>query len=190
MEVFNKKKKWYILKIKNGYEKIIKNVLINYKKKKKILSNVFLPIKKKIKIINGKKKVIKKNFYPGYLIIKIFLNQKILYKIKNIKGVTGFLNERLNKLPVPLNDNEINNIINKYYKYKTLKIKNNEQIYDNLNIGDNVKIIYGVFKNLNGIIENKNKKKIELSLIILNRKVTIKMKYNQIKKINKKNIYN
>ncbi|WGH27118.1 MAG: hypothetical protein NHG12_00035 [Candidatus Shikimatogenerans bostrichidophilus] len=186
MKILNNNK-WYILKIKNGLEKIIKKKILNLKKKMKFLVKFFIPVKKEIKIINGKKKLLKINFYPGYLIINIFLNEKILYKIKNINGVLYFLNERINNLPLPLNDNEINNIINNYYKYNTFKEKDNNLLID-YKIGENVKIKYGVFKNLNGIIENIYKKKniVELSVIILSRKIIIKLKINQIQKIYKK----
>ncbi|MDH3003695.1 MAG: hypothetical protein NHF95_00075 [Candidatus Shikimatogenerans sp. JK-2022] len=180
MKILNKK--WYILRIKNCYINLIKNELLELNKNYNKI-NIFLPIKKKKKYINGKIKIIHKNYFPGYLIINLILNNKIYFKIKNIKGIIGFLNDKINTLPLPLNDNEINNIINKYNNYNTLDL--NEKKKNIFHIGEKVKIKNGIFKNINGIIEKIKKTIIYISIIILNKKTIIKFKYNQIQKLNK-----
>ncbi|WGH27632.1 MAG: hypothetical protein NHG11_00035 [Candidatus Shikimatogenerans bostrichidophilus] len=145
-----KKKKWYILKIKNNYEDIIIN-----------------KIEKKIK------KKIKKKYYLGYLMIKIFLNKKIFFFIKNIEGVSYFLNERINKLPLNINNNN-------YYKKKNINYKKKKKY----NIGETIIIKKGIFKNKNGKINKiyKKKKKIEILILILGKIIPIKIKIDQIKK--------
>ncbi|WGH26089.1 MAG: hypothetical protein NHF93_00030 [Candidatus Shikimatogenerans bostrichidophilus] len=187
-EIKKNKKNWYILKIKNGYEQIIKKKLNYFKKKKKILCKIFNPFLKKKKIKNGKKYYLKKKFYPGYLIINIFLNKNIFYKIKKINGVYNFLNERINNLPLPLNNIEINNII-KNYKYFKKNKKKKYNLYKKYKIGDNVKIIEGIFKSLSGNIDKiyKKKKKIKLIVMFFGRKIPIKININQIKNNNEKN---
>ncbi|WGH25728.1 MAG: transcription termination/antitermination factor NusG [Candidatus Shikimatogenerans bostrichidophilus] len=175
-EIF--KKKWYVLKIKNGYEKLIKKkIFILYKKNNDILGKILIFYKKNIKIIKGKKIFYKKNSLPGYLIINIYLNNKILYKIKNITGVSCFLNEKINKLPLSLSKKEVKKIIYKHKNYL------NNDINLNFVLGENVKIIYGIFNGFNGNIEKILNNNVELSVIIFDRKILIKLKINQIEKI-------
>ncbi|WOX79260.1 transcription termination/antitermination protein NusG [Candidatus Shikimatogenerans bostrichidophilus] len=172
------KKKWYILKIKNGEEKNIINK-IKYKllkvKKLKYIKYIFIPTKKYIKFKNGKKQICKIKYLPGYMFIYIYLNKYILLILKKITGIYGFLNERYNKLPLNINYNELKNIIKKNYNYKNYNYK----------IGENVIINSGIFNNIKGRIEKINKNNIILSINFLGKKTEIKLNFDNINKLYK-----
>lgn len=172
--------KWYVLKIKNGYELYIKSqiieILLSYKIKK---YKIIIPFKKKIIIKNNKKYYYKKNLLPGYLIANLILNNKIIYNIKKINGVIDFLNKKHNKNPLPFYKKDLIIFLKNYKKIKNI---NTNRL--NFIKGDKVKITKGIFYGLNGEIEKVNKKKEEVLLYvyILGRKVPIKIKlYNLIK---------
>ncbi|MDH3004753.1 MAG: hypothetical protein NHF85_00370 [Candidatus Shikimatogenerans sp. JK-2022] len=173
------KKNWYILNIRSGQENIIKYKIKNIFKKK-ISYKILNPIKR-IKIIkNGKKYIKKRNIYSGYLLIKIKLNKLIYYKLKNIEGINSFLNERYNDYPLPLKNKEIKNIIkNLYNQYKKKFYIKKKKI----DIGDNVKIINGLFKNIKAIVKKIYKEKSLLNFNILGRPTSIIIKNINLKKI-------
>lgn len=149
------KKKWYVIKTIPGIEKKIKsNIKINIK------NSYFKNFLGKL-IIPIKGKI---NYIPGYLFIEVNLNSKLMFIIKHTPGVINGIPIKKKKIKILLY-----NIKNKKFSYI---------------IGETVKIIDGPFKNFNGIIKNIKKKKIELSILIFNRKTTLKLNLRQIKKIN------
>uniref|UniRef100_UPI0032B11D29 transcription termination/antitermination NusG family protein n=1 Tax=Candidatus Karelsulcia muelleri TaxID=336810 RepID=UPI0032B11D29 len=153
------KKKWYVIKTIPGIEKKIKsNIKINIKNSsfKNFLGKLIIPIKGKI------------NYIPGYLFIEVNLNSKLMFIIKHTPGVING-----NGIPIKIKKKKIKILLYNIKKKKLSYI-----------IGETVKIRDGPFKNFNGIIKKIKKKKIELSILIFNRKTTLKLNLRQIKKIN------
>ncbi|WP_375322925.1 transcription termination/antitermination NusG family protein [Candidatus Karelsulcia muelleri] len=156
------KKKWYGIKTIPGKEKKIKsNIKINIKNYyfKKFIGNLIIPIKGNI------------NYIPGYIFIEVNLNSKLMFIIKHTPGVINFLFKKNNCIPIKIKKKKI--------KILLYNIKKSTYI-----IGETVQIIDGPFKNFNGILKKIKKKKIELSILIFNRKTTLKLNLRQIKKIN------
>ncbi|WGH25600.1 MAG: hypothetical protein NHG13_00255 [Candidatus Shikimatogenerans bostrichidophilus] len=178
MKLKNLKKNWYIIKIKTGLESTIKYKINSLFKKEKKINKIFIPYIKS----NGKKK---KNILPGYLIINLNLNNILLYKIKKIKGVNYFLNERRNKLPISLDFKEIINFIKSFLKIKKEKKKIVKKNI-NLKLGEDYKIIEGLFNGLNGIITNIYEKYFIVTIYIMGRKIPVKINLNKNEN-NKKN---
>ncbi|MDH3004956.1 MAG: hypothetical protein NHG09_00705 [Candidatus Shikimatogenerans sp. JK-2022] len=175
--MFKKKiyKNWYIIKIQNKFENYIKERILKILKENNIkIYYFFNPYFIKSKFKKGKKYIKKKNILPGYLILNIFLNNFIFFKIKKIKGVIFFLNERKNNLPLSLNYNEIKNF---FKKFKIIKKKKDKK---KINIGENIKIKKGIFKNIEGKIFKKKKKYIYIYIKIMGKNVPIKIKYKYI----------
>lgn len=166
---------WYVLKIITNLQykikKKIKKILSKYKIK---IYNILNLETKKIKYIKGKKYIKKQNILPGYLLIYLKLNFLLLEKIKSIKGVIFFLNERLNKLPISLSYKEIKIFIKN--NKKLLKIKNK------IKIGNKIKIINGAFKGIQGKIIKKLNKKVLLKINLMGRNLIVKVNNNMIKK--------
>ncbi|WGH25364.1 MAG: hypothetical protein NHF87_00030 [Candidatus Shikimatogenerans bostrichidophilus] len=169
----------YVLKIRT----VNQNVIIE--KIKRILSlynvkeyKIYKFIKTLVKKENNKKRLLKKNLLPGYLIINLLLNRMIFYEIKRINGVINFLNESIDNLPIPLKYNDIEYLIklSKNKKYKTINIK--------CFVGESVKIKEGVCKGLPGVIEKiyKKKNQILLSVYIMGRKISLTIELNKIEK--------
>ncbi|WGH24813.1 MAG: transcription termination/antitermination NusG family protein [Candidatus Shikimatogenerans bostrichidophilus] len=164
------KKKWYILNIITRYEVDISNKIKNITNNKDI--KVYNFIKKDIKIKNNKKYIYNRRLLPGYLIIYLKLDYLLLYKIKKINGVIGFLNERNNKLPIPLKYNEFKKFLKKNKKDRNIIKK-----------GDDISINSGIFIGLIGKVEKIYKDKIEISIYIMGREVNLKIDKNKVNKI-------
>ncbi|WGH24627.1 MAG: hypothetical protein NHF92_00030 [Candidatus Shikimatogenerans bostrichidophilus] len=164
------KRKWYIINIITKYEIDIISKIKNIINDKKLI--VYNFIKKDVIVKDNKRYIYKKRLLPGYLILYFKLDFLLLYKIKKINGVIGFLNERVNKLPISLNFKELEKFL-----------KKNKKKDININKGDDIKINSGPFMGLSGKVENKYKDKIEISIYIMGRLVNLKIDKNKVNKI-------
>ncbi|WGH26883.1 MAG: transcription termination/antitermination protein NusG [Candidatus Bostrichicola ureolyticus] len=179
----NKEKKWYVIRTISGKENKVKFSIereIKYMKLTNYLGQMLVPIENIIQIRNGKKIKKEKIHYPGYLIIEINLEVELYYLIKKIQGVINFLCEGKNGNPIPLRKEEVNKILGKIDKYENI-----ESINIPFYIDETVKIIDGPFKGFNGTIEkiNKEKKKIEVAVLIFGRKTPLELNFTQIERI-------
>ncbi|WGH27390.1 MAG: transcription termination/antitermination protein NusG [Candidatus Bostrichicola ureolyticus] len=177
----NKEKKWYVIRTISGKENKVKYSIdreIKYMKLTNYIGQMLVPIENIIQIRNGKKIKKEKIHYPGYLIIEANLERELYYLIKKIPGVINFLCE--GKKPIPIRKEEVNKILGKIDKYENI-----ESINIPFSIYETVKIIDGPFNGFNGTIEkiNKDKKKIELAVLIFGRKTPLELNFTQIERI-------
>ena len=178
--------KWYAVRIISGHGNKVKTYLdsqIKTEGLEKKIRNVLIPLEKVFEIKSGKKKVKKKNFLPGYILIEAVLDDKIRSFISqtpsiiNMVGAKSVKGERLD--PVPLRGDEIKRI-NAILNEDT----QSEKIDFQLDIGDPVKVTSGPFNNFTGnVLEiNKEKLKVKVMVSIFGRKTPIELEFTQIEK--------
>lgn len=177
-------KKWYVLKTISGQENKIKSYIetkIKNTSYNTYIGQILVPMEKVIQMRNGKKIQKEKIHYPGYVMIEVYLEGEILHMIKNIPGVIYFLGEGKGGKPVPMRKDEVNKMLGKLDE-----LSNNENyIKIPFIIGESIKVIDGPFNGFNGTIEkiNKEKKKLELSVLIFGRKTPLELNFTQVEKI-------
>lgn len=178
--------KWYILKVVSGQENKIKlyiNLEVLRNNLTKYVNEILVPYEKVYKIIEGKKKVKKKNFFPGYILIYADLSyNEIIYLIKKSPGVLGFLNSsKHSNNPEPVRQFEINRILIRLNKSLNLK----ERLEKPFIIGEMVKVINGPFNGYSGSIREifEDRKKLNVMVKIFGRNTPIELSYIQVEKI-------
>ena len=170
-------RKWYAIQTYSGYEKAVERNL-----KQKVLSegmndkifDVLVPLEKKVKIKNGKKVEVEENFYPGYVLVDMIADEDSWYLVRNTPRVTGFVGA--GTTPVPLTQKEIEFI---WSKLKDTKVTHSLKI----NTGDNVTIIDGPFKSMEGkVIEvDVIKGKLKVNVNMFGRETPVELDYLQVK---------
>ena len=99
---------WYVIHTYSGYENKVK---VNLEKAianrgfEDVILEVKVPMEESIEIKNGKKKHIMKKRYPGYVMVKMILDDETWYVVRNTRGVTGFVGP--GSKPIPLTDKEV-----------------------------------------------------------------------------------
>ncbi len=177
-------KKWYVLRAMSGKEKKVKEYIESEIKKddklKDLVTRVLIPTEKIYQVRNGKKIVKERNYYPGYVLVEAILSGEVYHKLKNIPNVLSFVGEDRGKKPVPLRDDEVNNILGIVDKLE----EDSEKIDVSFVVGEEVKIIDGPFKDFIGVIEevNNEKKKLTLMVKIFGRKTPLDLKFSQVEK--------
>lgn len=160
------RKRWYVIQTYTGQEKKVKEDLESRIKSLNVendILRVFIPIIKKIEVkekADGTKvqKELEIPAYPGYVFVKMIVNDESWFIVRNTPNVTGFLGSSGGRtLPVPLPRHEIEAILKKYDEKKQIKT------YDHY-VGTKVTVSSGPFKNISGEIFSVNNEK-EIAVI-------------------------
>jgi len=152
---------WYVLHTYSGYENKVKNSLeklIESNSLHEYILEIVVPIHETIENNSGKIKKISKKVYPGYVFVKMVMSDEMWYRVRNIRGVTGFVGPT-GKEAVPLDQEEIRFI-------ESYTDGNRESLYK---VGNSVKIKSGILKGQHVIIRevDYNEKKIKASIDVI-----------------------
>lgn len=183
------KKEWYVIHTYSGQEQKVKdniemrieriNMLEPDKNWKEKIGRIIIPTEKVIEFKNGKRIEVKKKIFPGYLLIQMELEDKVLFEIRNIQGVTSFVNSGKGNKPAPLSKHDIKSI----FKRTSAQPSKSKTTYE---VGERVKIMSGPFAEFIGVIEDvdEDKSKIKALVEIFGRGTTVELVFDQVIKEN------
>ena len=104
--------KWYIVHVYSGFENKVKTALeerIDSCSNPQKFSEVIVPTEEIVELVKGKRKTSSRKFYPGYILIKMELDDETWHIVNNTAKVTGFLGGR--DTPTPISDAEAEQIL-------------------------------------------------------------------------------
>jgi transcriptional antiterminator NusG len=139
---------WYVIQTYAGYEnKVTRNLLnrIAQREMQDIITDVIVPTEEEIEIKNGQRRTVQRKVYPGYVLIRMVLNEDSWYLVKNTPGVSTFVGNG-NK-PSPLDDQEVRSILRQMETVEP-KVKVSYQV------GQTVKIVDGPFTDFEGVVDD------------------------------------
>ncbi len=174
-------KQWYVVHTQTGHEN---KVRLNIEKRAEIdalskyISQILIPAERVSEVKSGKKTIIQRKFFPGYILIEMELNDESWYLVRHTPGVTGFVGS--GGKPIPLHNSEIKNIL-KQVAERTAKPKP-KIIFEK---GETVRVKEGPFVNLDGTIEEINpaKGKLKVMVSIFGRVAPVELEYWQVERI-------
>ena len=170
--------KWYVVRTFSGHEKKVKSFIDSKLEENESLRTkiheILVPMEKVFEVKSGKKKSKTKNFFPGYILVHVDLDNQVKEFIVNTQSVMGFLGSGKN--PNALQPEEVKRIIGRLTQDETTERM--ETIFQK---GDIVKIIDGPFNNFNGTIYevNEEKMKIKVMVSIFGRKTPVEIDFVQ-----------
>lgn len=173
--------KWYVAHAMSGYENRVAKTL-----KERVLSRGFakyfaailVPEEEVISNVNGKKRRLKKKFFPGYVLVKMIMNDKTWHLVVDTDKITGFIGGTKGK-PDPITDEEAAQITNQ-------AVEGFKQPKGNFNFveGESVKVTEGPFASFVGTVEHvSDKGKIRVQVSIFGRPTPVELDYTQIEKV-------
>jgi transcriptional antiterminator NusG len=120
----------------------------------------------------------KKKYFPGYVLVKMDMNNETYHLIKNIKKVSGFLGQKGN--PHPLTEKEIQKIRGQVEDGAV-----ESKSFINYKVGEKIQVIDGPFASFNGLVEeiDEDKSKLKVSVMIFGRPTPVELDFNQIEKV-------
>ena len=169
---------WYTLRVISGKEEKIKeNILfeLDFKKLSSEVDDIMVPSENIVEMKEGKKRVKRKVFFPGYLLINMGESKEAKYLIENIDGVINFVGA--NGDPQALKEDEITRIIGEVEGREGRGVVIAPYI-----VGDSVKVIDGPFADFSGFVNevNNEKQKVKVSVSIFGRPTPIELNFLQV----------
>jgi transcriptional antiterminator NusG len=171
--------KWYVVHTLSGQEQKVKDQLtrkVSLETLQEKITNVLVPIENVSEIRGGKKKITKRKFFPGYILVEMDLDEESWYLVKNTPGVIGFVGAGS---PVPLQDSEVQSILHQIEEKKE-KVKP-KVIFEK---GEIVKVNDGPFVNFQGTVEDldPDRGKLKVMVTIFGRATPVELEYWQVER--------
>ena len=166
---------WYVIHTYSGYENKVKMNLekaIQNRGFEDVILEVKVPMEETIEVKNGKKKHVQKKLYPGYVMVKMILDDETWYVVRNTRGVTGFVGP--GSKPIPLTDKEV----------RAMGVED-VQIKLDVEIGENVMVTSGPLESFVGVIKevHPEKQKVKVVVSMFGRDTLVDLDFVQIKRI-------
>ena len=169
---------WYSIRVISGKEKKIQEE-VNWKIEENNLQDdiqeLFVPTEKIVEMKDGKKKVKTRVFFPGYILIKMNLNNQTRYLIENVNNVLSFVGPK--GRPQAVRPEEIDRIVGVVKKGEV-----HENLQHPFKVGDTIRVIDGPFMDFSGFINeiNDEKQKLKVSVSIFGRPTPVELDYLQV----------
>ena len=167
-------KQWYAIHTYAGYENKVK---ANLEKRAESMNmedcifRVIVPMEDEVQVKDGKRKVVQRKVFPGYVMVEMYMTDSSWYVVRNTRGVTGFVGP--GSKPVPLTEAEM----------KPLGIK-----VDNITIdfgeGDTIVVVAGAWKNTVGVVQriDFNKQAVTINVDMFGRDTPVEISFAEVRK--------
>jgi transcriptional antiterminator NusG len=172
---------WFVIHTYAGYENKVKANLSSRIQSMNVEDKIFevvIPMEDVMEIKQGRKQVVQKKVFPGYLLARMYLDDDSWYVVRNTPGVTGFVGSGAK--PTPLSDREINRILQ-------VKPEDRKKLKPRLEFeeGESVRVVTGPFANFTGSISeiNVDQSKLKVLVNIFGRETPIELAFDQVAKL-------
>jgi len=173
---------WYVVHTYAGYENKVKTNLesrIHTMQMEEKIFDVHIPMEDVMEIKAGKRQVVQRKVFPGYLLVKMIYDNDSWYVVRNTPGVTGFVAAGTGSKPTPLSRREVEKIL----AVKKEEVKPTFRL--GFEEGDVVRIISGPFADFNGTISeiNVDQSKLKVLVNIFDRETPVELGFDQVAKV-------
>lgn len=174
-------KKWYVLHTYSGYENKVKKNLENRIEAMDLENNVFaieIPTESVTEIKDGGRRVeTEKKVFPGYVLVRMELDDRSWAAVRNTQGVTGFVGSQGS--PSPLTREEYNKIM------KRTSHEAPKKTSTSIEVGQSVKVISGPLAEFDGVVSEVSPEsgKVKVLVSIFGRETPVELSFDQVAKI-------
>lgn len=171
--------RWYVVHTYSGHENRVAATLkqkVETERLEDKIIDILVPTQDKIEIKGGKKAQVKEKIFPGYILVKMVLDDNSWLAVRTTQGVTSFVG--IGNKPTPISDQEVATII-KFTKEEAPTFK---QVFS---VSDTVKIVDGPFAEFIGKVDgvDAEKGKVKVLVSIFGRETPVELDFLQVQKI-------
>ncbi len=172
--------KWYIVHTYSGYENKVKAALeerIKQHGMEQYFSEVVVPMEKVVEVVKGERRTSSRKVFPGYILVKMELNNDTWHLVQATPRVTGFVGGMQN--PTPLSDEEAEKIIRQMEERSLHPVPKYH-----FEKGDKVIVTEGPFTNFHGVIDEvkPDKGKVRVMVSIFGRATPVELEFGHVQK--------
>ena len=171
--------RWYVVNTYSGHENKVKQNLehrVATMGQKRAVRQVVVPTETTQELKDGQKVAVEKRTMPGYVLVKMVLNEGSWTVVKGTPGVTGFVGA--SNEPVPLTQAEVNRLLHR-------EVAVRERKKTTYTIGETVKVISGPLSDFSGEIAeiNEDASRLKVLVSIFGRETPVEVGFDQVKKV-------
>jgi transcriptional antiterminator NusG len=172
---------WYVVHAYSNYEHKVKHSLEERIKRFGLESKfgeILVPTEEVVEMREGQKIRSERKFFPGYVLVKMEMDDETWHLVKEVPKVLGFIGGSSDK-PAPITDREADAILNRVQEGAT---KPRPKVL--FEPGEVVRVIEGPFNDFNGVVEqvNYDKSKVRVAVQILGRSTPVDLDFGQVEK--------
>lgn len=170
--------RWYVAHTYSGYENAVKTTIekfVTNRHLEDMILDIQIPLEKVTEINDaGVAKEVERKVFPGYVLVKMVMNDETWHVIRNIRGVTGFLGEGNNAIPLSEDD------------VAALGVEKRE-IVVGYQVGDSVKITDGALESFLGTVEevDLDRGKVRVVVSMFGRETPVELELDQVEPISR-----
>lgn len=171
---------WYIVHAYSNFEKKVAEAIRQSAKEKgleELIEEVFVPTEEVTEVRRGRKVNTERRFFPGYVLVKMELNENTYHLIKDTPKVTGFLGSGKKPMPVPQKEvDRIRGVMEEGEARPRPSIT--------FEIGETVRVTDGPFASFSGIVEDVDEEatRLKVAVSIFGRATPVELEFTQVEK--------
>jgi transcriptional antiterminator NusG len=175
-----KGKKWYIVHTYSGQEQRAKQSLLERAKtnhREEYFDEILIPEENVVEMVKGQKRTSKRKFFPGYILVRMDLNDETWHIVKGTPKITGFVGG--GTTPPPISDEEVARMTQ---RIKEGAVKPKPKIHFEEN--ESVRVVTGPFANFSGFVDEvmEDKEKLRVMVQVFGRATPVLLDYTNVEK--------
>jgi len=174
--------RWYVVHVYSGFERKVADAINDGAAKLKLedsFEEVLVPTEEVVEVRRGQRVNAERKFFPGYILVKMDMNDAAWHLVKDTPKVTGFLGGGGNK-PVPITQAEAERILRQVEEGA-----DRPRPSITFDIGEQVRVCDGPFNSFNGVVEDVDEERSRLKVLvsIFGRSTPVELEYTQVEKV-------
>jgi transcription termination/antitermination protein NusG len=178
--------RWYVVHTYAGYENKVKSNLASRVRSMNVEDRIYevvIPMEDVIEFKNGRKVVVQKKVFPGYLLVRMALDDDAWYVVRNTPGVTGFVGSGAK--PTHLSRREVEDILGTGEKIEGPAAEKKVRPRLEYEVAEQVRVVTGPFADFNGVISeiDVDRSKLKVLVNIFGRETPVELEFADVAKL-------
>lgn len=174
---------WYVVHAYSGMERAVERNLkerIERMEMQDKFGRILVPTEEVVEIKDGHKKMTQRNFYPGYVLVEMVMDDDTWHLVRRTSKVTGFVGGGRSNRPVPISGSEVKRIMAQMQEGVERPRPKVE-----FEVGELIRVKEGPFADFNGSVEEVlyEKSRLRVSVTIFGRATPVELEFHQVEKI-------